>query len=120
LKKRAAGGQSTFGIKQEQPLESILGKPLPPGTLQSLRPGWKLEVVGTGSHYKRTGVASRVRASSFDGIFLELIEKYGPLDGEALWNHFYDTLVMECGPVTFHKILRRLLKAGLIEAIEPV
>lgn len=97
----------------------VLGKVLKNRNLQSLRPGWKTKLVGTGSDLKRTSVACSVRVSHTVESFLRIIEQYGPLDSEALWNRYYDYIGMECAPDVFNSVVKGLLKLGLIEA-EPL
>lgn len=115
LKKRPAAGQTGFGVKAETPLEHILGKPLRDRNLQSLRAGWKTELVGTGSHRRTPKLSMGVRLSPTERILLALFENDEIVDSEALWNKYYEYIGIECAPDVFNKIIAKLMTLGLIE-----
>lgn len=107
-------------MRPQRDIHDLLGEPLRNRNLQSLRPGWKTKLVGTGSDLKRTSVACSVRVSHTVESFLRIIEEDGPIDSEALWNRYYDYIGIECAPDVFNSVVNGLLKLGLIEAVEPL
>lgn len=95
------------------------GKQVGDRNLSSLRSDQKDDIIGDGSHYKRTSVSCSVELSAGDRSFIEVIETHGPLDGEAIWNAYLDKAGMQMGLSVYSARLERLLNLGLIERIAP-